>query len=671
MTMNNNMNHTEQLPVIDPRDPRYTDASDAVTTDVPKFQNRESTPVQPQQPQRTAPPAPPQEPKKTPKTSGAKQKKKKKGVFQNNMTPAYIALTVLTIGVNFLFVYMLFYTTQFSAVSKDLFTKVNLAAMLALLFLDVIVFIAIRSKKIWAFILSCLCLVLAVGGGGYAGYMLTRVDENLEKITSREKTTEVKTSLVIYENTAGEPIMDINDLNGRKIGIVPGTSNADLAKAKLEAEGISAEYVEYYSFADNFSALIGGDVDCAALPAGYAATIGTEPELEPYIEETSALLTFSESVTTENDGGSDKDLTKEPFTVLITGENETLADTIIVVSVNPISMKITMTSIARDSYVPITCWGGGLSKINNAHSVSEECMISTVEALTGIDIDYFVEFNFASVIQVVDAVGGVDVYNEVEFDGQCWDVEEDELVVLPIEAGYVHLDGQRALGFARERYAFEDGDFARQRHQQAVIEQVVAKVMATRDPNTYLKILDAAGANIRTNLSTDQMVNFVAYAMQKANRYYAGSSNPAGVLDIVNNRITGYPAQLWSDGLDMYLYIYRVYNGSLTDTYDYVMRNLDMNSEYDTPESISWAADDEDYVKPEMSYDYYPEGGETTIGGPPAETYTEPAPEEEYTEPAAEPEYVEPEPQTEPEPAPEPEPEPEPVDNGGGGEGGE
>ena len=195
MTMNNNMNHTEQLPVVDPRDPRYTDASDAFTTDVPKFQSRESTPVQPQQPQRTAPPAPPQEPKRTPpKTNGTKQKKRKTGVFQNNMTPAYIALTVLTIGVNFLFVYMLFYTTRFSAVSKDIFTKVNLAAMLALLFLDVIVFIAIRSKKVWAFILSCLCLVLAVGGGGYAGYMLTRVDENLEKITSREKTTEVKTS---------------------------------------------------------------------------------------------------------------------------------------------------------------------------------------------------------------------------------------------------------------------------------------------------------------------------------------------------------------------------------------------------------------------------------------------------------------------------------------------
>lgn len=669
MTMNN-MDHTQELPVIqaDVHLPEYPDQE---TTNVPNFR---STPAEPEiQSPAPQPPAPPKKTSGGSKKSAPKkqpaQKKQKKGIFKKNMTPAYAVLAALTIIMNILFVYELFYTTRFSAVSKDTFALVNIVAMLVLLVIDVLVFITIRSKKIWAFALSVLCLVLGIGAGGYAGYLLTRVNDNLEKITGREKTTEVKTSLVIYENTAGEPIMDINDLNGRKIGIVPGTSNADLAKAKLEAEGITAEYVEYYSFAENFSALIGGDVDCAALPAGYAATIGTEPELEPYLEETSALLTFSESVTTENTGGSDKDLTKEPFTVLITGENETLADTIIVVSVNPISMKITMTSIARDSYVPITCWGGGLSKINNAHSVSEECMISTVESLTGIGIDYYVEFNFASVIQVVDAVGGVDVYNEVEFDGQCWDVEEDELVVLPIEAGYVHLDGQRALGFARERYAFEDGDFARQRHQQAVIEQVVAKVMATRDPNTYLKILDAAGANIRTNLSTDQMVNFVAYAMQKANRYYDGKNNPAGVLDIVNNRITGYAAQLWSDSMDMYLYIYRVYNGSLNDTYSYVMRNLDMDSEYDVPESVSWAASDEDFEKPPMSSDYYAEGGETTIGGP-APTYTEPdpEPEPEYTEPAAEPEYVEPEPEPDPEPIPEPEPEPEPepVDNSEG-----
>ena len=610
--------------------------------------------------------------------SNNRRKKQKKGVFRRNMTLPYIILTILAVAMNVLFVYALFYTTRFSALSTDKFVLVNVVAMIILLLIDIILFIAIRTKKIWAFVVSVLCLVLGIGAGGYAGFVLTKVNDNLEKITGREKTLEVKTSLVIYANTSGTPIMDINDLNGRKVGVVAETSNKKLAQDKLAAEGVTPEYVEFYSYAEAFTGLIDGTVDCAALPAGYAATIGTEEQLAPYLEETSALLTFSDSVTTENTGGADKDLTKQPFTVLISGENEGLADTIILVSVNPISMKVTMTSIARDSYVPITCYGGGLSKINSAHAVSEECLISTVESITGIGIDYFVEFNFASVIQVVDAVGGVDVYNEIAFDGQCWDVAADELIVLPIEAGYVHLDGQRALGFARERYAFEDGDFARQRHQQAVIEQVVAKVMATRDPNTYVKILDAAGDNIRTNLSTEQMVNFVAYAMQKANRYYAGDTNPAGVLDIVNNRITGYSAQLWNDGLQMYLYIYKIFNGSVMDTYDYVMRNLDMSSGYDTPAAVNWSAGNEEFVKPAISYDYYGEGGETTIGGP-TETYTPTEPET-----PEEPAYtyqcwdgswaidasgcpVEPQ----PEPQPDPQPEQETQTDSGSGEGGE
>ena len=125
---------------------------------------------------------------------------------------------------------------------------------------------------------------------------------------------------------------------------------------------------------------------------------------DPYIDDTTTLLSFKESYTTKNDDGVEKDLTKEPFTVLLSGENQGLADAIILISVNPVSMRITMTSIARDSYVPITCYGGRSNKINAAHASSESCLVNTVEKLTGIDIDYTVEFNFKSVIQVVDAL---------------------------------------------------------------------------------------------------------------------------------------------------------------------------------------------------------------------------------------------------------------------------
>ena len=577
--------------------------------------------------------------KNTPEPRKPKQQKPR--TFRKDMTIWNVLLVLFTIALHFIVVFSLFYTTRFSALSKDVFTKVNLAVMAVLLILDILVWFAIRTKKIIPFVVSVATLVFSAAGGTYAAYALTKVDTNLTEITAKEHDTDINVSLVTYTKRAGEPFMELEDLNGKKIGGVDGTDAAAIGKQRLEAEGLTYEYVNFLSFAETFKALISEEIDCAILPANYANAIGTEEVLEPYIPDTIAMATFRDSVVQTGTDGAEKDLTAEPFTVLITGENEGLADTIIIVSVNPVSMKVTMTSIARDSYVPITCYGYASSKINSAHAVSEACLVDTVQYMTGIDIDYTVEFNFASVIQVVDAVGGVDVYNPVEFIGQCWDVESDSLVTLPIPQGYVHLTGQQALGFVRERYAFEDGDFARQQHQQEVIEEIVRRVMETRDPNTYLRILDAAGANIRTNLSTDQMVQFVSYAMKKAKRYY-DQDNPVGVMNIINSRITGWSAMKWDDSLAMYLYIYFPFAGASYDTYNYVQRNLDLYSTASIPEAVSWAANDEDFVPPAISADWYGgEVGATVIGGPPAEI-EETVPEETggyeatetYTEPA-------------------------------------
>ena len=587
-----------------------------------------------------------------------------------NLLPFNIALTAITVIVDILVVYELFYTTRFSALSQSLFIKINLIAMLVVLLLNAFVFVTVRMKKLVLLGIAAFLIIVSLAGGGYAAYALTKVDTNLNEITAKEHDTDINTSFVIYTKKSGQPIMDVADLKGAVVGAVDGTDAAAVGKQRLEAEGVEVTYSNYLSFAETFKALVTEEIDCAILPANYANAIGTEEQLEPFIEDTAAILTFKESVVQTGTDGAEKDLTKEPFTVLISGENEGLADTIIIVSVNPISMKVTMTSIARDSYVPIACYGYAKSKINSSHAVSEACLVETVEYLTGIDIDYTVEFNFASVIQVVDAVGGVDVYNPIEFMGQCWDVNTDSLVVLPIPAGNVHLNGQQALGFVRERYAFEEGDFARQQHQQEVIEQIVKRVMDTRDPNTYLKILDAAGANIRTNLSTDQMVQFVSYAMKKAKRYY-NSDNPVGVLNIINSGIAGWAAQLWDDSLQMYLYIWNVFNGACIDTANYVERNLNMATYPETPVTVSWSASDEDYEPDAISADWYNgEVGPTVIGGP------TPAPEPETPEVVEQPteeQTIAPEPTeapAEPEPTTEPEPEP-PVDEGGGEGGGE
>jgi LCP family protein required for cell wall assembly len=171
------------------------------------------------------------------------------------------------------------------------------------------------------------------------------------------------------------------------------------------------------------------------------------------------------------------------------------------VSINPISMKITMSSIARDSYVPITCYNNGSSKINAAHSVSRDCLISTVQQLTGVSIDYYIDTNFQGVVDVVNALGGIVVNSPLEFVGQTASSVRGTKTVWVPAGDNVLLNGDQALAFARERYAFQTGDFARQEHQQQVIKAIIRTIMRTRDINTFLKVVQAFGDNVTTNFT--------------------------------------------------------------------------------------------------------------------------------------------------------------------------
>lgn len=594
-------------------------------------------------------------PPQTPKNK--KSKKPKKGEFKKDPTVLNIIVTIFTIVANILVVYILFNTTKFSSIGQNIFMMINIAVLAILLLLDLLVILMIRTRKIALFVISVIVLSLFVGGGGYGFYALGRVNKNVNKITGEKKEEEVSASLVIYSGTSGDPITDVKDLEGRRVGVAKGTKTEEIAKTKLSSSNTNVEYVEVNGYTDLLSNLITGAVDCAVLPVNYQSQFEEDENLSAYLPDTQSILDFSETITSTSETGANKDITKEPFTVLVTGENEGLADSIILMSVNPISMKVTMTSIARDSYVPISCYGSS-EKINAAHASSESCMVKTVENLMGIDIDYTIEFNFASVVQVVDAVGGVVVDIPVSFDAQCWNIYTDELAVFRLEAGEnVYLDGARALGFVRERMAFPDGDFARQKHQQEVMEQIIQKIMSSKDPQMFLNVLDAAGDNIKTNFTVEQMTGFINYALQKSKRYY-DSNNISGLFNFESSRVYGYAANLWNSSLQMDLWIYRLFNGSIQDCANAIKRNLSTTATPDTPASVSWSAANT-FTPDPVSQEVYNET-RITDDGRPADV-PEPS---ESTEPTDSPTpSASASPTTSSEPTPEPtvEPTPEPT----------
>ena len=530
------------------------------------------------------------------------KKKKRRSISRQQLSINFL-MSFATALFNILVVLLVYRVTKYSTVSKLMFILGNGVVLLFLLIFDLLVFLSIRTRRPRILIACLIVLTFLVPSTEYAWTLVSRVNNSIEQIVETESEESVSASFIIYTESVGSPIIQIDDLSGKKVGVLSGTHMAEVAQRRLENEGITATIVSYTNSIEEFTALINGEIDAAVLPPTYATTIGEDKNLKTFVDKTKSILNFSDTVTTSAQEGSNKDLTKDPFTVLLTGENEGLADTIILMSVNPVSMKITMTSIARDSYVPITCNGYGKSKINAAHYTSEGCMVDTVENLTGVHIDYTVEFNFASVIQIVDAVGGVDVDITESFDAQSWDIESDSLVVYHIEAGdNQHLNGQLALGYARERHAFVDGDFARQRHQQEIISKVIAKIMALKDPNMAVSVLEAAGENVKTNISVEQLLNFVTYIMAKSQRYY-DSSNLSGVLNIQPSRIFGYDSSVWNEGLQMDLYTYEIYKGSVIAEANNIERNTNLNSPYSIPDSVNCDAT-QDYPVPPVSKDY-------------------------------------------------------------------
>lgn len=193
---------------------------------------------------------------------------------------------------------------------------------------------------------------------------------------------------------------------------------------------------------------------------------------------------------------------KDPFSVLILGVDERKgdrgrSDTIIVLTINPINNSVKMLSIPRDTRTEII--GKGFEdKINHAYAFGEVPMaMDTVENFLDIPIDYFVQINMEGFEDIVDAVGGVTVQNDLDFS-----VGEFK---FPI--GELKLNGEEALSFSRMRYEDPRGDFGRQTRQRQIIQAVIKEGASLTSLTNFSNIFSALGSNVKTNLTFEQMID--------------------------------------------------------------------------------------------------------------------------------------------------------------------
>lgn len=231
------------------------------------------------------------------------------------------------------------------------------------------------------------------------------------------------------------------------------------------------------------------------------------------------LYTFKVKVKLSSTGVN---VTKDVFNVYISGMDQygkvsevSRSDVNMILTINPKTKQILMTNVPRDYYVQIHDTTGYKDKLTHAGTYGIDTSVKTLEDLLGIKIDYFFKVNFSSLQNIVNALDGVDVYSEYDF--QSWNGYN-------FTKGYNHVDGKAALAFARERHTFTDGDNQRGKNQQALIEAIFRKCTSSSIITKYNSLLDSLKDSMITDMPMKSITS-LAKMQLKDNASWTITSN--------------------------------------------------------------------------------------------------------------------------------------------------
>ncbi|MDP3441361.1 MAG: LCP family protein, partial [Ignavibacteria bacterium] len=481
--------------------------------------------------------------------------------------------------------YVLFFITFFLSLR---YIRLNLVLFLiafGLIFIFILLFGIIslegvieNNKKLRMIGLSVLTIlsILLITVSVY----VFRINSSINNIiVLPNQSSELSIAFVSYDSNEYQ---DSADMKEAKIGILSNSVESDrnsFVKEEIQSLGLNVSYIEFLSYNDLILSLFEKNIDIAALPNDYYNQFSDYEGYLEYLDKTKIVYEFKTTIENSNEQ-VDLDVTKEPFSILIMGNDGGRTDSLILATYNPLKLSVTMTSIPRDSYVPIACYPEQQKdKIGHAFSVSRDCAIQTVENLFDLDINYFVEVNFKGVVEIVDALDRIWIDSPVEFVGQNSDEERGHYTVKIFKGGQ-WVTGEQALAFARERYSMPGGDYQRQENQQQVIQAIIDRTLQLKDVNKAIDVLNAAGNNVKTNMSLNQMAEIFNVLINAINKTTLEASY---MLDIMGSRVIGYSSYTYNEALQLPLWISKPYEGSIKDLKRLMLSNLEIS---DLPSTV-------------------------------------------------------------------------------------
>lgn len=373
-----------------------------------------------------------------------------------------------------------------------------------------------KSRVLTTVLLVVFSIIAAVSL--FAFKSLVDVAHNMNETASY---SEIEMSVVVPSNSS---VNDVSDLTSVQAPTDADGSNINELLSHIKSEkgvDLATEKVDSYQAA--YENLVNGSSQAMVFNSAYSSLL--EMSYENFQSNLKTIYSYKIKTSIKDEA---KAHDSNVFNIYISGidtygsiSTVSRSDVNLILTVNMNTHKILMTETPRDAYVKIPDGGADqYDKLTHAGIYGVETSEKTLENLYGITIDYYARLNFDSFLKLIDALGGITVYNSQAFTSLHGNYE------FPV--GNVTLDSDKALGFVRERYSLEHGDYDRGNNQMKVIQAILNKLTSLNSVSNYSTIISNVQDSIQTDMKLDTMMKLVNTQLDSGKKFTVTSQEVTG-----------------------------------------------------------------------------------------------------------------------------------------------